>query len=138
MAFDFPKVIALPPVPCSWRMKRTKKTKRKTTGIHWPRMVSQRLFCSSFSYFTSTPDSRSFWSITASAGGPMVRNRSLLSSKVPEYELPRTLTWRTFFSSIFDRSAVNVGSWTSSWLRLKMWKKHTNRAIRITQSPMVL
>ena len=33
-AFDLPKVIALPPPPCSWRMKKMKKTKRKTIGSH--------------------------------------------------------------------------------------------------------
>ena len=33
-AFDFPNVIALPPLPCSCRMKKMKNKNRNTTGIH--------------------------------------------------------------------------------------------------------
>ena len=54
-AFDLPKLIALPPPDCSWRMKKKKSRNRKTSGRYWSSTVTQSELCSGFSNFIVTP-----------------------------------------------------------------------------------
>ena len=49
LAFDLPKLMALPPPAWSWRMKKKKRRKRKTSGRYWTRTVTQKEFWSGFS-----------------------------------------------------------------------------------------
>ena len=49
LAFDLPKLIALPPPACSWRMKKKKSRKRKTSGRYCTSTVTQNEFWSAFS-----------------------------------------------------------------------------------------
>ena len=83
LALDLPKVIALPPVPWSWRMKKMKNRNRKTIGIHCSRMLTQMLFSWGLSIVTSTLASVSFCTSAVSGLGPVVRNFSLESASVP-------------------------------------------------------
>jgi hypothetical protein len=78
-----PKLIALPPPDCSWRMKKKNRRKRKTSGRYWSSTVTQSAFCSGFWNDMFTPFSRSFSAIEADASiGPVVTNFEL-SRRVP-------------------------------------------------------
>ena len=82
-ARDFPKLIALPPPDCSWRMKKKNSRNRKTRGRYWSSTVTQIEFWSDFWNWSVTPFSRSFSAMAAEASsGPVVRNCEL-SRSVP-------------------------------------------------------
>ncbi len=48
LAFDLPKLMALPPPDWSWRMKKKKRRKRKTSGRYCSSTATQSEFCSGF------------------------------------------------------------------------------------------